>query len=84
MSAADLDEFRSRCRAFLEANATGIDVSEVDDPRSDKALAQAKSFQGKLADAGLAGLMYPTQYGGQGLTAEHERIWREEAGKFHP
>ncbi|MCB0991681.1 MAG: acyl-CoA dehydrogenase family protein [Acidimicrobiales bacterium] len=84
MSAADLDEFRSRCRAFLEANATGIDVSEVDDPRSDKALAQAKSFQGKLADAGLAGLMYPTQYGGQGLTAEHERIWREEAGKFPP
>ena len=34
-----------------------------------------------LVDAGLAGIMYPQEYGGAGLTKAHERIWREEYGK---
>ncbi len=78
----DLDEFRQRCRVFLAEHATGIDVSEGDDPRAEHALAAAKAFQAKVVDAGLAGLTYPVEYGGQGLTSAHERIWREEAGTF--
>ena len=30
-----------------------------------------------MAEAGLAGLTYPKEYGGAGLTKEHETIWRE-------
>ncbi len=45
-------------------------------------LAAAREFQGKLADAGLAGLAYATEYGGAGLTADHERIWRAGASEL--
>ena len=82
MSDADLDDFRQRCRTFLAEHATGVNVAEGDDPRAEHALAAAKQFQGALVEAGLAGLTYPKEYGGQGLTAAHERVWREEAGTF--
>ena len=82
MTAEDLDTFRQRCRDFLTEHATGVGISETEDPRGDKQLAVAKRYQAALADAGLAGLSYATEYGGQGLTADHERIWREEAGAF--
>lgn len=78
----ELDEFRRRCRTFLAEHATGVSVSEVDDPRAEHALAAAKAFQAKVVEAGLAGLTYPVEYGGQGLSSAHERIWREEAGTF--
>ena len=80
--ATDLDAFRARCRAFLTEHATGDVPSRDADPRGAGSLAVGKAFQAKLAEAGLAGLTYPVEYGGQGLTAEHERIWREEAARF--
>jgi alkylation response protein AidB-like acyl-CoA dehydrogenase len=73
--------FRSRCRVFLDEHATGIVLSEPD-PRDHKTMAQNKAFQGLLADAGLAGLTYPKEYGGAGLTKAHETIWREEYSKY--
>ena len=45
-------------------------------------MAQNKAFQGLLADAGLAGITYPKEYGGAGLTKAHEAIWREEYSKY--
>ncbi len=33
-------------------------------------------------EAGLAGLTYPTEYGGAGLTRTHDRIFREEYAAF--
>ena len=79
---ADLDEFRRRCRAFLEEHAVGGLPNRDDDPRGERSLAVAREFQKKLTEAGLAGLTYPKEYGGQGLTAEHERVWREEVARF--
>ncbi|MEM9562402.1 MAG: acyl-CoA dehydrogenase family protein [Actinomycetota bacterium] len=78
----DLEAFRARCIAFLEQHATQAPADGEADPRGELALAAAREFQAKLADAGLAGLRYPTEYGGQGLTDEHEAVWREEAGRF--
>ncbi|MCC6435362.1 MAG: acyl-CoA dehydrogenase family protein [Acidimicrobiales bacterium] len=78
---AEAEAFRARCRAFLEAHATGITI-DGPDPRSEKELAANKAFQQQLAAAGLAGLTYPAEYGGAGLTKAHDRIWREEYGKF--
>ncbi|MEO6571569.1 MAG: acyl-CoA dehydrogenase family protein [Ilumatobacteraceae bacterium] len=75
LSPDDAAAFRERCREFLAANtASGA--------RRD--LQAAKAFQGKLTDAGLAGLTISTEYGGAGLTAEHERIWRSVAQEFPP
>ena len=80
---SELDEFRDRCAAFLAEHAVGMSVTDVEDPRGEQILAEAKVFQAAAADAGFAGIVYPADYGGQGLTPEHERIWREESAK-HP
>jgi alkylation response protein AidB-like acyl-CoA dehydrogenase len=82
LSSADADEFRVRCRGFLDEHATGIRLEGDPDPRGEKRLAVARRFQAALAQAGLAGLTYPVEYGGAGLTKAHERIWREEYGKY--
>jgi alkylation response protein AidB-like acyl-CoA dehydrogenase len=82
-TATDLATFRSRVREFLDEHATeGIEIVG-EDPRSEQALNGAKAFQKLLFDAGLAGLTYPEEYGGQGLTKEHEQVWREEYGRYH-
>ena len=43
-----------------------------------------RAFQAALAEAGLAGLTYAKEYGGAGLTLEHERIYRAVAQEFPP
>jgi alkylation response protein AidB-like acyl-CoA dehydrogenase len=75
-------QFRLRCRSFLEANARFDIPSDRDDPRGDAALAAARDFQGRLAAAGLAGITYPIEFGGQGLPQEFETTWREESARF--
>jgi alkylation response protein AidB-like acyl-CoA dehydrogenase len=84
LSEADADAFRQRCREFLDANATdipGAGRSAADD-RGKALLDGAKKFQKALADAGLAGLIYPKEFGGQGLSRTYDRIWREEYGRY--
>jgi alkylation response protein AidB-like acyl-CoA dehydrogenase len=39
-------------------------------------------LQRKLFDAGYAGISYPKEYGGAGLTPAHERVFREESRRF--
>lgn len=84
LSPSDAQAFREKCHAFLEANvkAAGITRANSKHDRGASAMAATKAFQGKLADAGLAGLTYPVEYGGQGLSKAHDRIWREEYSKF--
>ena len=69
----DAEAFRARCRAFLDEHATGGGRRNI---------AVAREFQAALTDAGLAGLPYPSEYGGAGLTLEHEKIWRQEAQAY--
>lgn len=82
LSAADEAEFRERCRAFLQQHATGISRESRGEDRGAGMMAAAKKFQGALAEAGLAGIVYDKEYGGAGLTRAHERIWREEYANF--
>ena len=73
LSAAEATEFAAKVRDFLTANAKsgrGRDISA------------AKEFQGKLAAAGLAGIPFASEFGGAGLTLEHERIFRQVAQEF--
>lgn len=81
IDATEAEAFRAKCAAFLDEHATGLEIVG-DDPRSDQSVAQSRAFQQKVADAGLAGITYPTQFGGLGLTKAHERIWREEYAKY--
>ncbi len=81
LSDEERETFRTLCKEFLDEYATGIHLSEPD-PRDKETISQNKAFQGKLAEAGLAGLTYPKEYGGAGLTKEHETIWREAYSNY--
>ncbi len=76
--------FRERCRAFLEEHATGVGNGRADstNDRGASLMSGAKKFQGALAEAGLAGLVYAAEFGGAGLTRAHDRIWREETRRY--
>ncbi len=76
--------FRERCRAFLEEHATGVGNGRADstNDRGASLMSGAKKFQGALAEAGLAGLVYAEEFGGAGLTRAHDRIWREETRRY--
>ena len=95
-----IDEFRAEARAWLEANAEprrevklrwgeGPDTVALlpeHTPEEDAAeVAEAKTWRAKVYDAGFAWVSGPVEYGGRGLTKEHERAWMAlEAGFQHP
>jgi acyl-CoA dehydrogenase len=93
--ATDLEAFRTYAAEWLEANAPkrgdveARDQSETADhgvqmgssAERDR-IKRSKEFQKKLYDAGLAGIAIPKEDGGQGLTREHEAIYRQEASKY--
>jgi alkylation response protein AidB-like acyl-CoA dehydrogenase len=79
------DDFRARARAWLAANAPrrGSDEEAEAETRGQAAvLAEQKAFQGKLYDAGFAGITWPRQYGGQGLTGAEQIIWSQESRDY--
>ncbi len=80
--APDEAEFRARCRAFLDEHAVGIHLGGDADAGGAKRLEAGRTFQRALFDAGLAGLTYPVEYGGQGLDKSYEKIWREEYANY--
>ncbi len=70
--------FRDRVRDWLRDNAPRArDPEGPADP-----VAEAKDFQARLFDAGLAGLTWPREYGGQGLDNRYRRIFEEEAAAY--
>jgi alkylation response protein AidB-like acyl-CoA dehydrogenase len=73
LASADVEAFRERCRAFLMEHASSGSATSF---------ASNQTFLGALAEAGLAGLTYPTEFGGAGLSATHEKVWREEKMAF--
>jgi alkylation response protein AidB-like acyl-CoA dehydrogenase len=84
----DVEAFRLEVRAWAEANLeprphavkTGRIIREAATPED---IAKARTLQRKLFDAGLAGISYPAEYGGRGLTGLHERAFREETLAYH-
>jgi alkylation response protein AidB-like acyl-CoA dehydrogenase len=79
-----LAEFRAELRAWLEANLArrSPELPDGGEARTDEEIAASRLLQRKLFDAGYAGLSFPSEYGGRGLTGAHERVFREEARDF--
>jgi len=83
MTEQSVAEFRSRARSWLAANVppkTGADDAGAKPGLADVAAQQA--FQAKLYDAGLAGITWPREYGGQGLSNAEQIAFSEEARNF--
>ena len=71
--------FREQCRDWLHANVPAerrpMDAAE--------AIAFDKAWQRRLFDAGWAGINWPVEYGGRGLSIVQQVIWLEEYAKAH-
>ncbi|MDE2403815.1 MAG: acyl-CoA dehydrogenase family protein [Sphingomonadales bacterium] len=85
-----VEDFRRRARAWIQANLGPVQPWDLDqncenDAEELKAVARDRALQRKLHDAGFAGLCFPKEYGGQGLTPAHHRAFCEElAGHEFP
>jgi alkylation response protein AidB-like acyl-CoA dehydrogenase len=73
-----LSEFRARVRSFVAAN---LEPADPDHPRQLDEPA-ARALQATIFDAGLAGIAIPTEYGGAGLTHDHQKVWAEEVDDY--
>ena len=82
---ADDASFVARVEAFHAEHCVRIDDPAGSDAGSDDpdGLTAARSYQGALTDAGLAGLDLPNEYGGAGLTAHHQELFTRAAAAWH-
>ncbi len=77
----DLEFFRQRARAYLKENMPPAGPerdTELTDDEQLAEIARSRRLQRILFDGNLAGILFPTAYGGQGLTAAHQRVLNEE------
>ena len=77
----DIETFREQARSWIAANLERVADpagARMDESKSPEQVAASRVLQRKLFDAGFAGISYPEEYGGRGLTQAHERVWRQE------
>lgn len=67
------DDFTARAAAWLAEHAPREPVTD---------LAEARRFQAALHDAGFAGITWPAEYGGQGLTETEQHAFDELAQQY--
>ncbi len=82
--AEDLEAYRATARAWLaehlpERSGPALRAEHDTDPEQ---LAADRALQRAVYEAGYLGITLPVEYGGQGLTAAHQRIWQEESGRY--
>jgi alkylation response protein AidB-like acyl-CoA dehydrogenase len=74
---------RVKVRAWLEEHKTEAPVLQGPDALTDEdeIIAARRAWQGKLAEAGLAGVTWPKEYGGQGLGPIEQVICNQEIAR---
>jgi alkylation response protein AidB-like acyl-CoA dehydrogenase len=84
IESAELRAYRQQVRTWLAENAQRYEGPDpdLDTNPSPERIAWGRAMQAKLHDAGYAGFTYPVEYGGQGLTLDHERVFREEIAGY--
>jgi alkylation response protein AidB-like acyl-CoA dehydrogenase len=81
-----VEEFRARVRAWLPDNMprtadqdfTAASRGRQTDEEELAEVAHHRTLQRTLFDGGFAGICFPTEYGGQGLTRAHQQAFNEE------
>lgn len=71
--------FRAECRDWLHDNVSG----ERRPMDAAAAIDFDKAWQRRLFDAGWAGINWPKEYGGRGLSIVQQVIWLEEYARAH-
>ena len=89
----DVESFRQRARAWINENLPPVkpgpgDIYRRSGQPDDVELAEVqrnRQLQRMLFDAGFAGICYPKEYGGQGLSPAHQQAFEQElAGHEYP
>ncbi|GAA0960029.1 acyl-CoA dehydrogenase family protein [Actinocorallia libanotica] len=82
-AAESVESFRLRARAWLAENMrrpvegeSGRKTAEEEDWR------RARELQRRLYEGGFAGICFPREYGGLGLSPAHQRAFTEEADGY--
>ena len=86
----DVESFRQRARKFVRDNLKPLDgsgmVGLLHNDRTDEeelaAVAHERDLQRMFFDAGFAGICFPKEYGGQGLTPAHQKALSAEITGF--
>jgi alkylation response protein AidB-like acyl-CoA dehydrogenase len=85
----DLESFRQRARAFVRAElrpvahgSGGILRPDLSDEEELAAVEREREVQRMLFEVGLAGICFPREYGGQGLSHAHQRVLNEEISGY--
>jgi alkylation response protein AidB-like acyl-CoA dehydrogenase len=75
----DLESFTNRARSWVVQNLPAIAdrANPFDSEDHATQVAEARRLQRLVFEGGFAGLRYPKEYGGQGLTRDHQLAWRE-------
>jgi len=76
----DVEAFRLRSRAWLADNMPRR--SGRRDMVQDERVERNRELQRILFDGGFAGIVFPAEYGGQGLTPAHQRAFTEESAGY--
>jgi alkylation response protein AidB-like acyl-CoA dehydrogenase len=79
----DLEAYRAEARAWLEANLPRRSGPVLRaHGTTPEQLATDRELQRRVHAAGYAGIALPREYGGQGLTDAHQRVWAQESAGF--
>ena len=76
----DVESFRERARNWIKDSLPPADehskLGEDKDSNQNQA-ARARELQRTIFEGGFAGIRYPAEYGGLGLTRAHQSAWQE-------
>jgi len=77
----DVDAFRRRARQWLADTMPRLPegVENFQLVQEDEMGERARRLQRTLFDGGFAGICYPVEYGGQGLTRPHQQAFTQES-----
>ena len=85
-----VEAFRQRARTWINANLGPTQPEDLtqnceNDEIELQVVARDRALQRKIFDGGFAGICFPPELGGQGLTPAHNRAFNEElAGHEFP
>jgi alkylation response protein AidB-like acyl-CoA dehydrogenase len=80
----DLEAFRLRARGWLAENLPLLPegVNNRQQSLADDTGGRDRRLQRQLFDGGFAGLCFPSEYGGQGLSRAHQRAFTQESLRY--
>src|SRR6201992_894275 len=82
MSEQSVTDFRDRARAWLKEHAPQRGGDDELSQAGGTDIPAQKKFQASLYDAGFAGITWPKEYGGQGLTNAEQIAFSTEAREY--